>query len=781
MAQFKIILTFILSFCVSILFAQQYTPMTAAGYAMKRVKVDSTLHLPSFCGIPTLRNSTAINGALAMDTCNNKLYKWTNQSGWSVVGQLIDTSLYVKYTDTSSMLSKYLRKSDTASLSNRIDLRVKYTDTAAMLSPYLHNIDTTNKWVNNIVRTPGKDSIIYYIGSTRYAIKDSVGSGGGGGQNGRFGNDTATIVMIKVHNDAGTTLTNGEVVYLATSGTNSDAPSVKRAKNTGDATSANTFGFVSGSIPNNDTGYVIISGKIEKLNTAAYSNGMIIYLDSIAGKWTSTKPKAPYHLVYLGGIVKSNAENGAIMVKPQNGYELDEIHDVQITTPLNNQIIVYSDTQSIWKNRSVYTIVDTASFLSPYQRANNAVTLSTTQTITGQKTFNPSVTASSLIARGTYFTPSLTAAANNDTLVGLDIKPTFANGAFTGVSNYALRSNGIAYINRNSSATNGSLYILNSSTTGSNNIQIGEDFTTNYMGFGWYPSGSTTYNSLTAKTAYLYILTGASKLAFNTTSATQPITFATNDWNEKMRIFGGGNVIIGGGNTPTDAGYKLDVNGTGRFQSGLTGTIANFSGNAAFGTTQIGIGGSGGFGGGASYWVSASSPHLTLNTSISGGGIQFIGSVNSSNTYAGASNALSTNTPVQNFSAGITSYYNQIKSTLNATGNASANTMYVRGFYAQSGTLTPNSTTLIPIGFENESGTNLLNSTSGATLIGGQYGSLVASAKLQVTSTTQGFLPPRMTTTQRTAIVSPAEGLIVYDLTLHKLYVWDGTAWQAAW
>jgi len=38
------------------------------------------------------------------------------------------------------------------------------------------SIDTTNKWVNNITRTIGKDSIIYYIGNTRYAIKDSVGT-----------------------------------------------------------------------------------------------------------------------------------------------------------------------------------------------------------------------------------------------------------------------------------------------------------------------------------------------------------------------------------------------------------------------------------------------------------------------------------------------------------------------------------------------------------------------------------------------------------------------------
>jgi len=52
-----------------------------------------------------------------------------------------------------------------------------------------------------------------------------------------------------------------------------------------------------------------------------------------------------------------------------------------------------------------------------------------------------------------------------------------------------------------------------------------------------------------------------------------------------------------------------------------------------------------------------------------------------------------------------------------------------------------------------------------------------ASAVLQVDNTTKGFLPPRMTTTQRNAISSPAEGLMVYDLTLHHPFYYNGSAW----
>jgi hypothetical protein len=56
-----------------------------------------------------------------------------------------------------------------------------------------------------------------------------------------------------------------------------------------------------------------------------------------------------------------------------------------------------------------------------------------------------------------------------------------------------------------------------------------------------------------------------------------------------------------------------------------------------------------------------------------------------------------------------------------------------------------------------------------------------ASSVFSLSSTTQGFLAPRMTGIQRDAISSPAEGLMIYNLTTHKMQVWDGSAWQNCW
>ena len=68
------------------------------------------------------------------------------------------------------------------------------------------------------------------------------------------------------------------------------------------------------------------------------------------------------------------------------------------------------------------------------------------------------------------------------------------------------------------------------------------------------------------------------------------------------------------------------------------------------------------------------------------------------------------------------------------------------------------------------------NTASRGLIIGGTTND--ASAKLQIDSTTQGFLPPKMTTTQKNAISSPASGLMVYDTDTNKLCCYNGTSWN---
>jgi hypothetical protein len=167
------------------------------------------------------------------------------------------------------------------------------------------------------------------------------------------GDQTAARIVATVTNDEAVAITKGQVVYAFSATGN--RMSVKLANNSSDATSAKTIGVVSdASISAGGTGTITMVGVIDGLNLGAYTDGDTVYLDSTNGGFTATKPYAPNHLVYVGIIERANNGNGQLYVRVQNGYELDELHDVQITgTPAAGSLIIRDKTNSLWKNATL--------------------------------------------------------------------------------------------------------------------------------------------------------------------------------------------------------------------------------------------------------------------------------------------------------------------------------------------------------------------------------------------------------------------------------------------
>jgi hypothetical protein len=243
-------------------------------------------------------------------------------------------------------------------------------------------------------------------------------------------------------------------------------------------------------------------------------------------------------------------------------------------------------------------------------------------------TYNPSAIPSSAIAKGLYVASIMTATDNSDTLVGIDINPTFTNGAYTGVKNYSARINGALVFK-----------------TGVNNA-------------------------------------------------------------EPLSIYGSSNrLYMIGGNAGSG---QLDI------------AMFDHTGGYYFGIRNDG----------------ATVLNSNLISSFYGkfGGVQIGGSGNPQ-------------ASIQTGAWGLTSI-----------GYA--------GSYADNG-------------IWDRTGESLIGIKNGGNVVIGLYSSTYsASAKLDIVSTTKGFLPPRMTTTQKTAITSPATGLMVYDTTLNKLCVYTGAAWE---
>ncbi len=74
--------------------------------------------------------------------------------------------------------------------------------------------------------------------------------------------------------------------------------------------------------------------------------------------------------------------------------------------------------------------------------------------------------------------------------------------------------------------------------------------------------------------------------------------------------------------------------------------------------------------------------------------------------------------------------------------------------------------------------TKMVLSNTGGLQLGGGDAIPNANAVLDLQGTTKAFMPPRVTTTQKTNIASPTAGMVVYDSTLNKLGVYTGAAWE---
>jgi hypothetical protein len=164
----------------------------------------------------------------------------------------------------------------------------------------------------------------------------------------------ASTIVREVKNMTGSTLTKGSVVYI--SGANGNKILVSKAQASSESLSSRTFGLLQSNILNNGVGYCVVIGDISGLNTSSFTEGAQLYLSpTTAGTYTTTKPSAPDHLVYIGKITRSHPTQGQIEVQIQNGYELQELHNVAINGVSNNQLLAFDSSTSLWKNKSITT------------------------------------------------------------------------------------------------------------------------------------------------------------------------------------------------------------------------------------------------------------------------------------------------------------------------------------------------------------------------------------------------------------------------------------------
>jgi hypothetical protein len=220
-------------------------------------------------------------------------------------------------------------------------------------------------------------------------------------------------VVSYVRNAEATTLTTGTVVYLF--GGTGDHATVKRADNSSDTTSSKTIGLVGAPISASENGPVITRGYVDGINLSGYAEGDVLWLGT-NGQFTTTKAVAPQHLVFIGVVVRAT-NNGIIYVATQNGYELNEIHDVKTNGKLDKDVLMWNSASMVWTNDQINLGTDTVGNYMSDVSAGTGIAVSHTPGEGSTATISIESTA------WTAYTPTITAdgggfALNNGTLTG---------------------------------------------------------------------------------------------------------------------------------------------------------------------------------------------------------------------------------------------------------------------------------------------------------------------------------------------------------------------------
>jgi hypothetical protein len=200
------------------------------------------------------------------------------------------------------------------------------------------------------------------VGTTRW--NDTIGSTEttlkGGNVILKNGVDLVARVVNKV--TPNTTLTKATYPAVRVSGAQGQRLAVAYAQANNDNNSADTIGLVCETIATNQEGFIITVGQLEDINTTGslqgetWADGDVLYLSpTIPGAITNVKPSAPGHIVVIGYVEYAHAIHGSLYVKIMNGWELDELHNVNISSPTNNQILAYTSSTQLWENKSVAT------------------------------------------------------------------------------------------------------------------------------------------------------------------------------------------------------------------------------------------------------------------------------------------------------------------------------------------------------------------------------------------------------------------------------------------
>lgn len=157
------------------------------------------------------------------------------------------------------------------------------------------------------------------------------------------------VLRVSANDNGG--LLEGKVIYAV--GSDGVNLKVAYATATSETTSSKTLAVMTETVTGGQKGFATTFGLVRGLNTNGMTEGAAVWLSATgSGNMTTTRPTTPNHAVFIGYCLRASSNNGVVFVNIQNGYELDELHNVKITNPQDGQVLKYQASTGLWINGS---------------------------------------------------------------------------------------------------------------------------------------------------------------------------------------------------------------------------------------------------------------------------------------------------------------------------------------------------------------------------------------------------------------------------------------------
>jgi hypothetical protein len=328
------------------------------------------------------------------------------------------------------------------------------------------------------------------------------------------------------------------------------------------------LGITAEEIEDGADGFVMNIGKLRQVNTSLFPDGTVLYCDpTVPGGLTGSEPQAPNLKLPIAFCINQSTNNGTIAVRTNPGSDLYSDHRVQVDQAglTGGQLLRYNGSLTRWENW-------TPNFLTTVPTLDQVTTA-------GNSTTNSIIVGGLTVDTDLIYTDTV----NNRVGIGttgpsekLDVNGNLnilKSGSGSQSNSYSLK---LAY--ESNTATDESVSLIANPTGTGTSFLVSDTrnsnlFKVSNLRIEW-TNGIATITRSGAGTPYEFggdspirLYTGSSSWASITTNA-KPLYFGTlNQTTAHMSIATSGNVLIG---TTTDAGYKLDVNGTLRTTGSIT-------------------------------------------------------------------------------------------------------------------------------------------------------------------------------------------------------------------